>query len=165
MPARDAIELNIYDVVVDPHDRRRPTVEQRYIDLDRGRARRGHGAARGEARARGSPRSPHFATALEAAGVDGLVLFNRFYQPDIDLDTLDVTPRLELSTSADARLPLHWIGILRGLRVVLARRIERCPRRRRCTEAAPGRRRRGDDDERAPSPRPTPHRDDARLDR
>ena len=58
---------------------------------------------------------PHFARALEAAGADGLVLFNRLYQPDIDLDTLDVTPRLELSTSADARLPLHWIGILRGL--------------------------------------------------
>jgi dihydroorotate dehydrogenase (fumarate) len=56
----------------------------------------------------------HFALALQAAGVDGLVLFNRLYQPDIDLDTLDVTPRLQLSTSAESRLPLHWIGILRG---------------------------------------------------
>jgi hypothetical protein len=54
-------------------------------------------------------------TALEAAGADGLVLFNRLYQPDIDLDTLDVTPRLQLSTSAESRLPLHWIGILRGV--------------------------------------------------
>jgi dihydroorotate dehydrogenase (fumarate) len=58
---------------------------------------------------------PYFATALEAAGVTGLVLFNRFYQPDIDLDTLDVVPRLELSTSAESRLPLHWIGVLRSL--------------------------------------------------
>jgi dihydroorotate dehydrogenase (fumarate) len=58
---------------------------------------------------------PHFAQALVEAGADGLVLFNRFYQPDIDLESLDVTPRLELSTSADARLPLHWIGILRGM--------------------------------------------------
>ncbi len=42
------------------------------------------------------------------------MLFNRLYQPDIDLDTLDVTPRLQLSTSPESRLPLHWIGILRG---------------------------------------------------
>jgi dihydroorotate dehydrogenase (fumarate) len=108
-----AIELNIYDVVVDPHIKS-SDVEQRYLDLVQ------------DVRAQVTvPISvklgpwftslPHFATALEAAGVDGLVLFNRFYQPDIDLDTLAVKPRLELSTSADARLPLHWIGILRGL--------------------------------------------------
>ena len=48
-----------------------------------------------------------------AAGADGLVLFNRFYQPDLDLETLDVTPRLELSRPGELRLPLRWIAILR----------------------------------------------------
>jgi dihydroorotate dehydrogenase (fumarate) len=42
------------------------------------------------------------------------VLFNRFYQPDLDLETLEVAPRLSLSTSEELRLPLRWIGILRG---------------------------------------------------
>ena len=51
---------------------------------------------------------------LAAAGADGLVLFNRFYQPDIDLDTLDVTPNMTLSTSAELRLPLRWIALLHG---------------------------------------------------
>ena len=56
----------------------------------------------------------HFATRLVAAGADGLVLFNRFYQPDLDLDALTVAPHLTLSTSAELRLPLRWIGILAG---------------------------------------------------
>jgi dihydroorotate dehydrogenase (fumarate) len=54
------------------------------------------------------------ARRVVAAGADGLVLFNRFYQPDLDLETLEVVPRVELSTSANLRLPLRWIGILRG---------------------------------------------------
>ena len=48
------------------------------------------------------------------AGADGLVLFNRFYQPDFDLDELEVVPRLILSTSQELRLPLRWIAILYG---------------------------------------------------
>jgi dihydroorotate dehydrogenase (fumarate) len=56
----------------------------------------------------------NFAIRLDAAGADGLVLFNRFYQPDLDLDSLDVVPRLVLSTSAELRLPLRWIAILYG---------------------------------------------------
>lgn len=56
----------------------------------------------------------HMATQLEEAGADGLVLFNRFVQPDIDLDTLTITPRLVLSTATELRLPLRWIAILRG---------------------------------------------------
>ena len=55
----------------------------------------------------------NFAAAAVAAGADGLVLFNRFYQPDLDLDTLDVVPRLELSQPWEMRLPVRWIGILR----------------------------------------------------
>jgi len=64
--------------------------------------------------------SPYFssignmATRLDEAGADGLVLFNRFYQPDIDLDKLEVIPNLELSTSNDLRLPMRWIATLYG---------------------------------------------------
>jgi dihydroorotate dehydrogenase (fumarate) len=57
---------------------------------------------------------PHFARRLVAAGADGFVLFNRFYQPDFDLETLSVVPHLELSTSQELRLPLRWIAILHG---------------------------------------------------
>ena len=56
----------------------------------------------------------HLAGQLEWAGAKGLVLFNRFYQPDIDLQTLEVTPNLVLSTSDELRLPLRWIAILYG---------------------------------------------------
>ena len=55
----------------------------------------------------------NFATRVVDAGADGLVLFNRFYQPDLDLDTLDVVPRVELSHQWELRLPLRWIAILR----------------------------------------------------
>ena len=108
-----AIELNVYDVVVDPRQSA-ADVEQRYLELVE--------EVRAEVKVPLAVKlGPwftslgHFALALQAAGVDGLVLFNRLYQPDIDLDTLEVTPRLQLSTSAESRLPLHWIGILRGI--------------------------------------------------
>jgi dihydroorotate dehydrogenase (fumarate) len=52
------------------------------------------------------------ARELEAAGADGLVIFNRFYQPDIDVETLEVCPNLRLSTSAELLLRLHWLAIL-----------------------------------------------------
>ncbi len=64
--------------------------------------------------------SPYFsnmaamARRLDELGTDGLVLFNRFYQPDIDLETLEVRPNVLLSTPQDLRLPLTWIGILYG---------------------------------------------------
>jgi dihydroorotate dehydrogenase (fumarate) len=54
-----------------------------------------------------------FAGRMASLGVDGLVVFNRFYQPDLDLASLDVVARVELSRSADLRLPMRWIGILR----------------------------------------------------
>ena len=54
-----------------------------------------------------------FARRVVAAGADGLVLFNRFYQPDLDLETLEVIARVELSHPGDLRLPLRWIAILR----------------------------------------------------
>ena len=57
---------------------------------------------------------PNFAKRLVDAGADGLVLFNRFYQPDFDLDELEIVHSLDLSTSAELRLPLRWISILSG---------------------------------------------------
>jgi dihydroorotate dehydrogenase (fumarate) len=63
----------------------------------------------------------HMATRLVDAGADGLVLFNRFYQPDIDLAELALSSSLELSTAREIRLPLLWIGVLAGrLRASLA---------------------------------------------
>lgn len=56
----------------------------------------------------------HLAARLVEAGADGLVLFNRFYQPDIDVDTRAVTPHLELSTPHEQLLPLRWTAILHG---------------------------------------------------
>jgi dihydroorotate dehydrogenase (fumarate) len=57
---------------------------------------------------------PHLAHRLEAAGADGLVLFNRFYQPDIDVDELEVKRTLHYSTSAELNLRLRWLAILSG---------------------------------------------------
>jgi len=63
----------------------------------------------------------HMAGRLVKAGANGLVLFNRFYEPDIDLTQLTVLPNLNLSTAAEIRLPLLWIGVLSGrLRTSLA---------------------------------------------
>ncbi|MGB5307170.1 MAG: dihydroorotate dehydrogenase-like protein [Gammaproteobacteria bacterium] len=56
----------------------------------------------------------NMARQFDEAGVDALVLFNRFYQPDFDLDKLEVVPNLELSTAAEIRLPLLWIAVLHG---------------------------------------------------
>jgi dihydroorotate dehydrogenase (fumarate) len=57
---------------------------------------------------------PNFARRLAEAGANGLVLFNRFYQPDFDLEELEVIPNLVLSNSIEMRLPLRWIAILYG---------------------------------------------------
>ncbi len=57
---------------------------------------------------------PQMARQLDVAGADALVLFNRFYQPDLDLENMRVTPNLELSTSSELRLRLRWVAILFG---------------------------------------------------
>jgi len=63
----------------------------------------------------------HMAVQLDACGVDGLVMFNRFYQPDIDVEKLEVSPTLRLSQAGEIRLPLLWIALLHGkLRASLA---------------------------------------------
>ena len=56
----------------------------------------------------------HMAKRLDEAGADGLVLFNRFYQPDFDIDALEVKPSLGLSSAGEIRLPLLWIALLHG---------------------------------------------------
>jgi dihydroorotate dehydrogenase (fumarate) len=108
----DALELNVYFIAADP-DETGGSVEQRYIDLV--------SAVRGEITIPMAVKiGPffssvgHMAQRLVAAGADGLVLFNRFMQPDIDLDALSVDPRLRLSTPDEVRLPLRWIAILKG---------------------------------------------------
>ena len=57
---------------------------------------------------------PHFVQQAEIAGAAGVSLFNRFFQPDIDLETLRVVDRVQLSSSADTLLTMRWIAILRG---------------------------------------------------
>jgi dihydroorotate dehydrogenase (fumarate) len=57
---------------------------------------------------------PHFMKRLAKAGTDGLVLFNRFYQPDFDIEELNISPTLDLSSSSDLRLPLRWIALQYG---------------------------------------------------
>ncbi len=106
-----AIELNVYLMASDPSDTA-ATIENRLIDLVR--------AVRAAVSIPVAVKlSPFFsalgnvAEAVVGAGANGLVLFNRFYQPDIDLDSLTVVPSLDLSNSADLRLPLRWIGVLR----------------------------------------------------
>lgn len=58
---------------------------------------------------------PHFAAALQDAGADGLVLFNRFFEPDIDIESLEVISEMRLSTSSELLLRLRWLAILSGL--------------------------------------------------
>jgi len=114
-----AIELNIYYVPGDPHTPGRE-VEQRHIDI----LCRVKDAVTVPVAVK---LGPHFSSAgeialrLDQAGADGLVLFNRFLQPDIDPETLTVRPAVDLSSPAEARLPRTWISLLRNqLRASLA---------------------------------------------
>ena len=87
-----------------------------------------------------------FALGLQDAGASGIVMFNRFYLPDLDLDTLDVEPRISLSNQAELRLPLRWIGIVRdylSISIAGSTGVHTGQRRRQ----APARRRRRRDDD------------------
>ncbi|MBI3942425.1 MAG: dihydroorotate dehydrogenase-like protein [Chloroflexi bacterium] len=108
----DALELNIYYIATDP-DLSGAELEEAYTGLVRD--------IRAEVQipvaVKLSPfftALPHMARRLAGAGADALVLFNRFYQPDFDLETLEVVPNLRLSSSDELRLPLRWIAILYG---------------------------------------------------
>ena len=108
----DALELNIYYLPTDP-DLTGAELEEDYVQLVK------------DVRAKiklpiAVKLSPYFtalpnlAKRIVEAGADALVLFNRFYQPDFDLEELEVVPNLVLSTSHELRLPLRWIAILYG---------------------------------------------------
>ena len=108
----DALELNVYAVEADAAATA-ADVEERTLEL----VRSVRGAVALPLAVKVGPfysAFAHMAGELAAAGADGLVLFNRFLQPDLDLETLAVTPALRLSTSDELRLPLRWIAILRG---------------------------------------------------
>jgi dihydroorotate dehydrogenase (fumarate) len=107
-----AIELNIYYLPGDPHISGRD-VEQRHLDI----LERVKDAVSVPVAVKLSPyfsATAEMARRLDLAGADGLVLFNRFLQPDIDAETLAVAPGTSLSRSSEARLPLTWIALLHG---------------------------------------------------
>ena len=106
----DALELNLYFVAADP-DHSGEAIEQQYLDLVAG-VRTALDIPLAVKIGPAFTALAHTARRLVEAGADGLVLFNRFYQPDIDLETLEVVPRLVLSDSDELRLPLRWIAIL-----------------------------------------------------
>jgi len=108
----DALELNIYYVATDP-TRPAGEVEQQYVDLVNDvraavtlplAVKVGHSFSA----------FANLAHRLVGAGANGLVLFNRFYQPDLDIEHLEVVPTLSLSTSADLLMRLHWTALLYG---------------------------------------------------
>ena len=99
---------------------------------------------------------PNMAQRFAEAGADGLVLFNRFYQPDFDLEQLEVVPNLTLSTSDELRLPLRWIAMLYGRVDGRLRADRRRAYGRGRAQGDDGRRQRGDDDIRAAGPRHRP---------
>jgi dihydroorotate dehydrogenase (fumarate) len=108
----DAIECNIYFIPTGM-DMSAESVEKIYLDIVRGV----RSSVRIPVAIKVSPffsNMAYMAKRIDEAGADALVLFNRFYQPDIDLEDLRLRPSVSLSNSQDSRLPLTWIGILYG---------------------------------------------------
>lgn len=108
----DALELNIYFLPTDPAIDG-TSVEQRTLDI----LKSVKASVSIPVAVKLSPyysAMANMAKKLDQAGANGLVLFNRFYQPDIDLDNLEVVPNVLLSTPQASRLPLRWIAILYG---------------------------------------------------
>jgi dihydroorotate dehydrogenase (fumarate) len=106
----DALELNIYYIPTDVNLSSQ-AVEQTYLEI----LKAVRGAITIPVAVKLSPyfsNIAHMAKQLDEAGANALVLFNRFYQPDIDLETLDVRPNVLLSTPQAMRLPLTWVAIL-----------------------------------------------------
>jgi dihydroorotate dehydrogenase (fumarate) len=107
-----ALELNVYYLPTDPA-LSGADVEDRYLEVL-------HAVQRTVKIPVALKLSPFFSALagfvkrVDQAGVNGLVLFNRFYQPDIDLDKMEVAPNVHLSSSSSMRLPLRWVAILHG---------------------------------------------------
>ena len=109
-----ALELNLYYVATDPNETPQQ-VEKRTLNA----VRLVKSAVRIPVAVKLAPfhsALAHFAAELEGAGADGFVLFNRFYQPDFDLDALEVVPRLQLSDSSELLLRLRWLAVLSSQR-------------------------------------------------
>jgi dihydroorotate dehydrogenase (fumarate) len=108
----DALELNVYSIPTEM-DRSSAEIEQNYIDI----VKAVKSVISIPVAIKLSPffsNMANMAKRLDQAGVNALVLFNRFYQPDIDLETLEVQANIHLSTPHDMRLPLRWVAILYG---------------------------------------------------
>jgi dihydroorotate dehydrogenase (fumarate) len=108
----DALELNLYSIAAQM-DKTSDDIEQEYIDV----ATAVREVVSFPLAVKLSPffsSMANMAQRFDQAGVNGLVLFNRFYQPDIDLEELEIRSNINLSTSHDMRLPLRWIAILYG---------------------------------------------------
>jgi len=108
----DALELNTYYVAADPAVSA-DEMEQRYLSL----ISELRGVVSLPITVKLSPffsSLGNFVSKLEATGANGVSLFNRFYQPDIDIDSLRVAPSLHLSHSGDGLLAMRWLGLLRG---------------------------------------------------
>lgn len=108
----DALELNVYYVATDP-EQTGEEVENRYIELLTRLKQQITLPVSMKLSSQFSSMA-NMVTKLQTAGADGVVLFNRFYQPDIDLDTLKVTPKIELSTPIESLLRIRWIALLRS---------------------------------------------------
>ncbi len=107
-----ALELNVYYIPTDPK-LTGDAVEQRYLDV----LKAVKSAVSIPVAMKLSPffsSMANMALRLDAAGADGLVLFNRFYQPDLDIEALEVVPNVTLSTSHAIRMPLRWVAVLFG---------------------------------------------------
>ena len=108
----DAIELNVYYVASDPNESGE-TIESRIVDMVSAVKK----SVKVPVAVKLSPfytSFAHFARRLDDVGVDGLVLFNRFFEPDIDIEELAIRPHLELSRSSELLLRLRWLAILSG---------------------------------------------------
>ncbi|MBE2190161.1 MAG: dihydroorotate dehydrogenase-like protein [Candidatus Kapabacteria bacterium] len=108
----DAIELNIYNIPTEL-DKTGAEIEDEYVEI----LKSVKAAVSVPVALKLSPffsNMANMAKRFDAAGADALVLFNRFYQPDINLEELEVEPHIILSNPTDLRLPMRWIAILKG---------------------------------------------------
>lgn len=108
----DGLELNLYFVVTNP-ELSSPTVEQDYIDVLTAVKQ----TVKIPVAMKLNPffsSLPNMARQLDQVGVDALVMFNRFYQPALDIEALEVVPHLVLSTPEESKLPIRWVAILYG---------------------------------------------------
>jgi len=108
----DALELNIYYIPTDP-SQTGAEVEQRYVEIVQS-VRRQCAIPLAVKLSPYFSAPAHLSHQLVNAGADALVLFNRFYQPDFDLEALEVVPHLVLSNPTELRLPLRWVAMLYG---------------------------------------------------